>query len=237
MCELLAMSCRYPARLTLSLATLAQHAKLPSNNRDGWGLAFYQGRDAALYRDTTAADTSLLVQWVAQHGPANQLAMGYIRHGSQGDIALANTGPFARELHGRIHLFAHNGNLRGLVHSPEPLATRFQPIGDTDSEQAFCQLLELIALLPQEKEGLPSFDARLAVVTATARAFRDWGPSNFYMLTVMHCLSTQMSATKRLSAKLLRRRYTCLPARPANFRTWPAMPSRRPYRVVNRLFW
>lgn len=52
MCELLTMSCRYPARLTSSLTALASHAKGDSRNRDGWGLAFYQGRDVALYRDT-----------------------------------------------------------------------------------------------------------------------------------------------------------------------------------------
>ncbi|MCA1766896.1 MAG: class II glutamine amidotransferase [Idiomarina sp.] len=71
MCELLAMSCRYPAKLTFSLAALANRAKLPSKNQDGWGLAYYQGRDIAHYRQTTSAYQNPLVDWLMQHGPAS----------------------------------------------------------------------------------------------------------------------------------------------------------------------
>ena len=70
MCELLAMSCRLPARLTSSLSALASHAMGDSRNRDGWGLAFYQGMDVALYRDTTPADASPLVLWLQANGTA-----------------------------------------------------------------------------------------------------------------------------------------------------------------------
>ncbi|MFN2411180.1 MAG: class II glutamine amidotransferase, partial [Halomonas sp.] len=114
MCELLAMSCRHPARLTSSLTTLASHAQGASRNRDGWGLVFYQDRDVALYRGAEAAETSKMVQWLEKYGPFTGMSLGYIRHATQGCIALANTGPFIRELNGRIHCFAHNGNLARL---------------------------------------------------------------------------------------------------------------------------
>jgi len=179
MCELLAMSCRHPARLTFSLAALAARAQHPSSNRDGWGIAFYQGADVALYRDTQPADNSPLLDWLTHSGPATQTAIGYIRHGTQGGVTLANTGPFLRELNGRIHTFAHNGNLRCAMTTRDTAGDRFQPIGNTDSERAFCTLLAMIATLPLQGDGLPSLAARLSTLAAMARQFRDCGPGNF----------------------------------------------------------
>lgn len=179
MCELLAMSCRHPARLTLSLAALAGRAKLPSKNQDGWGLAYYQGQDVALYRDTTSADHHPLVDWLMEHGPATKTAIGYIRHSTQGAITLANTGPFTRELNGSIHTFVHNGNLRSSDILRTSAGSRFQPVGETDSEQAFCVLLEKVAMLPEKSGGLASLDVRMGVLVYLARQFRRCGPSNF----------------------------------------------------------
>lgn len=179
MCELFAMSCRYPARLTVSLAALARRAQLPSRNQDGWGLAYYQERDVALYRDVTSADHHPLAEWLIQHGPASRTAIGYIRHSTQGDVTLANTGPFTRELNGRIHTFVHNGNLKNLESIIVPGCSRFQPVGETDSELAFCGLLEKMTALPLEVDGLASLDARMATLATMAVLIRDCGPSNF----------------------------------------------------------
>ena len=179
MCELLAMSCRHPARLTSSLTALAARAGGESRNRDGWGLAFYQGYDVALYRDTTPADACPLVPWLEAHGPATTLSLGYIRHASQGTITLANTGPFSRELDGRIHVFTHNGNLKSLAHSSLVRDEYFQPVGETDSELAFCLLLDRIRQLPQAYGQLPSLQARLDTVAEMALALRAVGPASF----------------------------------------------------------
>jgi predicted glutamine amidotransferase len=54
-------------------------------------------------------------------------------------VALENTHPFMRELWGRYWIFAHNGNLPDF--SP-PLDGSFSPVGQTDSERAFCWLLQ-----------------------------------------------------------------------------------------------
>ena len=51
MCELLAMSTLQAAHLTFSLETLARHSGISCSNRDGWGTAFYQGHDMALFRE------------------------------------------------------------------------------------------------------------------------------------------------------------------------------------------
>ena len=62
MCELLALSTSQPTRLTFSLHTLASHAGEGGSARDGWGVAFYQGADVALFREPRAAGDSALVR-------------------------------------------------------------------------------------------------------------------------------------------------------------------------------
>jgi glutamine amidotransferase len=58
-------------------------------------------------------------------------------------VRLDNTHPFQRELWGQYWIFAHNGNLRD--YAPR-LTGRFLPVGSTDSETAFCHLLQQLAI-------------------------------------------------------------------------------------------
>ena len=117
MCELLAMSSSQPARLTFSLRTLASRGGLAGNTHDGWGVAFYQGKDVALFREPAAAGDSALVRYLESQGPSTNLAISHIRRATHGAVQLSNTQPFARELGGRTHVFAHNGHLPGIVNS------------------------------------------------------------------------------------------------------------------------
>ena len=59
--------------------------------------------------------------------------------------ATANTHPFEREWNGRSWVFAHNGKLPGLRGMKVCPDNRFRPLGDTDSELAFCFILDTIA--------------------------------------------------------------------------------------------
>ena len=62
---------------------------------------------------------------------------------NRGEVALENTHPFTRELWGRNWTYAHNGQLKGY----RQLDTgTFRPVGQTDSEYAFCWLLHQLAL-------------------------------------------------------------------------------------------
>ena len=114
MCELLGISSRRPTRLTFSLAALAKHSMPGHSNRDGWGAGFYQGNEVALFREPEAASDSPLVRLLETHGPCTSLAVSHIRHATLGEVELANTQPFVRELAGRTHLFAHNGHQPGI---------------------------------------------------------------------------------------------------------------------------
>ncbi len=77
-----------------------------------------------------------------------------------------------------MHLFAHNGDLNGIEKSEHFSLSRFLPIGETDSEYAFCYLMGLME--PLWKNGTaPSIDDRLAVITTFAEQIRPLGPANF----------------------------------------------------------
>lgn len=179
MCELLAMSSRRATRLTFSLQALAARSGLGQSTRDGWGAAFYQGSDAALYREPVAASDSPLVRLLEKQGPATQLAISHIRHATHGAISLANTQPFVRELGGRTHVFAHNGHLPGIGQDARFALRQFRPVGQTDSEHAFCALMDRLAELWGPSTVPPSMNARFAMVTAFAAELRELGPANF----------------------------------------------------------
>jgi len=179
MCELLAMSSRRPTRLTFSLETLAAHSGRTGRYRDGWGAAFYQDNDVALFREPTAAGDSALVRFVEAQGPGTTLAISHIRRATRGAVTLSNTQPFARELAGRMHVFAHNGDLSGIERTGNLAFDHYRPVGTTDSEHAFCALLERMRGLWDSTSRLPSLDERLSIVSQFAADLRKLGPSNF----------------------------------------------------------
>jgi glutamine amidotransferase len=80
---------------------------------------------------------------LAESPRASSLVVAHIRKANPPEIgrAWANTHPFERELGGNAWVFAHNGKLAGIHGSPTFATTRFLPVGDTDSESAFCFLL------------------------------------------------------------------------------------------------
>ncbi len=178
MCELLGLSARLPTRLTFSLEIFAAHGGRLDHHSDGWGMAFHEGRDAWLYREPQPAAESPLVRFLERCGPASELIVSHIRRATRGSVALCNTHPFARELGGRLHLFAHNGGFPEVARRLPLQSHRFRPVGQTDSEHAFCLLLERLVPLWEGDEP-PSLDARLEIVAGFAAELRALGPANF----------------------------------------------------------
>ena len=179
MCELIAMSSRCSTQLTLSLQTLAAHSGDTSTTRDGWGVAFYQGKDVALFREPMAASDSPLVHFLQSQGLSTTLAISHIRHATRGALDLSNTQPFLRELAGRVHVFAHNGNLPGIDTAASMAFDRYRPVGTTDSEHAFCALLERLHGLWKIASTPPTVQERRLVITAFAADLCKLGPANF----------------------------------------------------------
>jgi len=68
--------------------------------------------------------------------------VAHVRKATVGSVALENCHPFVRELWGRYWVFAHNGDLKN--YAPR-LHGSFRPVGSTDSELAFCWLMQELA--------------------------------------------------------------------------------------------
>lgn len=178
MCELFCLSSRLATVVSFSLEAFARRGSRDGRNVDGWGVAYYDGCDVRLYREPEPAGDSIWLSFVERRRVASTLVLSHIRHATRGRISLANTQPFARELGGRLHVFAHNGRLDDIEIRHAGEWNRFRPIGDTDSEIAFCILLERLSELWRGHVE-PSLDNRLAIVERFAADMRQLGPANF----------------------------------------------------------
>lgn len=138
MCELLGMECNVPTDIVFSFSGLALRGGARGPHADGWGLALYEGRAVRTFLEPAAAADSKLAAYVRGNPIKTLLAIAHVRKRTRGDVSLANTHPFVRELWGRHFTFAHNGTVRAVKRHP---LGRFHPIGNTDSEHAFCALL------------------------------------------------------------------------------------------------
>jgi glutamine amidotransferase len=177
MCELFAVSSSRPIEMCCSLAEFDAHGGGTAPHGDGWGLARYIDRDILLLKEAQPAAFSALARWVREHPMSSRLALGHVRKATQGAAVFMNCQPFARELGGAWHVFAHNGHLdRAGLEQVAPGSVAM-PVGETDSEQAFCALLGSIARIG--RKGPPSLEARAQAVASFARRMRELGPANF----------------------------------------------------------
>jgi len=178
MCELFAYCGEHPAALQYSMRDFAAHSD-DKRNAEGWGVAHYVDGDVRLVKEPGVARDSACLAFIEQHPIRSALVLSHIRHATQGATAVRNCQPFVRELGGAMHVFAHNGNLDrdalGRLASPDS----FRPVGETDSELAFCVLLERLRPLWREAAAAPALAARRRVVAEFALQLRALGPANF----------------------------------------------------------
>lgn len=141
MCELLAMSANTPTDIRFSFTGLVERGGATADHGDGWGIAFHEGRRCRQFHDPVSSARSPVARFVREASIPSEIVVSHIRRANRGRVCLANTHPFERELHGRSWSFAHNGQLRGVKRWP---LTHYLPMGTTDSEHAFCWLLDQV---------------------------------------------------------------------------------------------
>jgi glutamine amidotransferase len=139
MCELLGMSANVPTDICFSFSGLMQRGGQTGPHRDGWGIAFYEGKGLRSFHDPEPSAHSRIAQLLRKYPIKSHVVVSHIRQANVGQIALENTHPFSRELWGQYWTFAHNGQLDPKLFEL-PLGI-YRPVGTTDSEYAMCWLL------------------------------------------------------------------------------------------------
>lgn len=182
MCELFGISSRHPTGLRVSLTEFARRGGGTGPHSDGWGVAFLHDGDVQLIREPKPSAHSAHLRFIHDTHAPSSLAISHIRKATQGSVCLRNTQPFTRELGGRPHVFAHNGDLGPVRNDLDLSDTRFRSIGDTDSEHAFCYLLSRLEPLWHTacRSGqIPPVSERLDIFEDFVGAMAAFGAANF----------------------------------------------------------
>ncbi|HSY26978.1 MAG TPA: class II glutamine amidotransferase [Burkholderiaceae bacterium] len=176
MCQLLGMNCNVPTDIVFSFTGFATRGGGSDVHKDGWGIAFFEGSGVRHFVDHEAAITSPIADLIRRWPIKSQHVIAHIRKATQGEVALENCHPFVRELWGRYWVFAHNGDLKNFT----PLLDGpYHPVGNTDSERAFCYLLqELRRRFGDKAPALATLSKMLQELTDEIAAY---GPFNMLL--------------------------------------------------------
>ncbi|KKB65183.1 glutamine amidotransferase [Robbsia andropogonis] len=176
MCELLGLNCATPTDVRFSFTGFAARGGITDHHADGWGIAFFEEKACRLFIDHQSSCQSPVAELVKRYPIKSKNTIAHIRKATQGAPMLENCHPFMRELWGRHWIFAHNGDLKDYAPS---LTGFYQPVGGTDSELAFCEMLEgLRRRFPGDQPPLDEVFDAVAEITA---GISQHGSFNFLM--------------------------------------------------------
>jgi glutamine amidotransferase len=168
MCELLGMSANVPTDIVFSFTGLIERGGRTGPHRDGWGIAFYADRGCRCFHDPLPGAHSEVADLIRRYSIKSRTVLCHIRRANRGRVCLENTHPFTRELWGRTWSFAHNGQLAGIKRWP---LGSYRPVGTTDSEHAFCWLLEQVRRrFPRPPRRAATLHREVAALTARLAA-------------------------------------------------------------------
>ena len=178
------MNSHLPASLTLSFTGFSQRGGCTDHHADGWGIAFFEGEDATPgkpgkgvrhFVDKEGASTSPIANMLRSYPIKSHNVVAHVRKATVGAVTLENCHPFVRELWGRYWVFAHNGDLKD--YKPY-LHGSFRPVGNTDSELAFCWLLQELA---KSHAGVPSVEELSRTLSELVPQIAKYGTFNFLL--------------------------------------------------------
>jgi glutamine amidotransferase len=175
MCQLFALSCNVPAAVTFSFTGLAARGGRTGEHADGFGVAFHDDAACRLFVDDQPASRSALAEFLRHHPIRARTVLAHIRKATQGPVRWANCHPFLREWNGRHWSFAHNGDLQGF--KPR-LVGGLRPVGQTDSERAFCWLLQQLRQRFRSRQA-PGWQQLAPVMAELAAEVARHGRFNF----------------------------------------------------------
>lgn len=179
------MNSSKPAGVEFSFAGFAERGGRTAEHSDGWGIAFHGAESCHLIVDHLASIDSPLATAFKESGLKARNVIAHIRKATQGETSLVNSHPFTRELWGRTWSFAHNGNLVDFAPGEGGV---YSAVGETDSERAFCHLMNALAARFAEQ---PARAALFEAVDAIAATIASHGTFNFILsngdIMLAHC--------------------------------------------------
>jgi len=176
MCQLLGMNCNVPTDICFSFQGFCARGGKTDQHQDGWGIAFFEGCGCRMYLDNKASIHSPVAELVRKYPIHSTHVIAHIRKASVGKVAIENTHPYQREMWGRYWVFAHNGDLADFHPA---FRGHFRPVGGTDSEKAFCLILETLReAFPLGKPSLSELHSELLKIT---KQIAESGPFNYLL--------------------------------------------------------
>ena len=175
MCQLLGMNCNTPTDIVFSFEGFRRRGGLTDHHADGFGIGFFEGKGVRLFHDDKPSADSPVADLVKAYQIKSENVIAHIRKATQGQTSLANTHPFMREMWGEYWLFAHNGHLKSFFPAQGGF---YRAVGNTDSERAFCYILEQLRNRFPERPDEAALFAALAELTAE---IRQYGLFNFML--------------------------------------------------------
>ncbi|KLT73845.1 glutamine amidotransferase [Neisseria arctica] len=173
MCQLLGMNCNTPTDIIFSFEGFRLRGGLTDHHADGFGIGFFEGKGVRLFHDDKPSAHSPVADLIRAYQIKSENVVAHIRKATQGQTSLANTHPFMREIWGEYWLFAHNGHLKNFY--PEA-GEYYRPVGNTDSERAFCYILEQ---LRQRFRHKPDEETLFETIASLTHEIRNHGLFNF----------------------------------------------------------
>lgn len=178
MCQLLGVNSKNPADIGFSFSGFRRRGGLTDDHVDGFGVAYFEPTGLRIYCDDRAAMDSPIAELVAN---AKIKALNTIVHLRKSDDSLLrNAHPFVREIWGESWAFSHNGKMtieQATDSDPirQGVSHYYCPVGDTDSEFAFCYLLNQ---LKDNFEQKPDDKTLFGFLTEQCRFLADYGLFN-----------------------------------------------------------
>lgn len=228
MCELFAMSAGHPMHVDKYLSLLMPRGGRIGPHADGWGVAYFEGRASRVFKDASPAAESRYLAILAKARLKSTAVVAHIRKANPAVVgrATANTHPFEREWNGQSWVFAHNGKLPGIHALSDASGSRFKPLGDTDSELAFCHLLNAIALKIDCGSAISPRSVRGAVAPVVETLSR-LGEFNFVLsngeYTLVHAHTNLHVLEKPLGAAMYGKSVALLATAPLTSENWRAL--------------
>ncbi|MHA1417155.1 MAG: class II glutamine amidotransferase [Candidatus Heimdallarchaeaceae archaeon] len=178
MCELLGVSCYPTTEISFSFSIFRKHSR---SNPHGWGYAWLnpQDREWNIVKEPIKAESSIIAEQLIEKKDVfrGTMFLSHIRFATHGRSKVENTHPFQKQLFDKNWVFAHNGALNYMMLKRNFELTKYYPDGQTDSELAFCIILEELKKIGRNATN----NKKISTIEDIANKLSEYGGLNFLL--------------------------------------------------------